>query len=432
MKVNKQLALAVAAQLRTRQNQIIPKSIARACSSSSSYRRPTNYNNGEPEPLVVNDIYKMDYSELKIPFLTDARKQEIYQLHKSNPIEWDVNALSVKYWANKSRIEAVLLLMAEREKVKENEWKKIEQLATKDECESIYKGFLDLYNPEKKRLNEERPKSKQKEDTRPPLLPEHAPLIEKLQEEKFHDKTLKVLTRIIDHMHKDATRMANVAAHEKAVIDVLQEMQKGGVKQALNFQESPYSGQDNSGNHGSSFEDRYFPELFGDEQYEQKMADLMLKLTRDTKSRPTENMERYLKRFELKKELEGKLYDKNNYVDTNRPSDPKKYSRWKWAFRDLSHFKGKDKKKSPLHKEVLMDERTVIVTRKGQLRPATPLEEAFRSWTKHPKELDLYTNRGKIAKYKNFDGDDDMTEKLRVEKFNRHKRIKDQKAAEGS
>jgi hypothetical protein len=65
---------------------------------------------------------------------------------------------------------------------------------------------------------------------------------------------------------------------------------------------------------------------------------------------------------------------------------------------------------------------TIICTRSGVLRPATPLEESRRSWTRTPSHMDYVKNQASVDRFVDFDGDDYLTKELAAKKLSRRKK----------
>jgi len=61
----------------------------------------------------VGDI--MPPHEVRVPWFTDAQKDEIYNKHKSDPVKYSTRTLSKMYSALESRIKGIIYLRRERE-----------------------------------------------------------------------------------------------------------------------------------------------------------------------------------------------------------------------------------------------------------------------------------------------------------------------------
>jgi hypothetical protein len=160
-------------------------------------------------------------------------------------------------------------------------------------------------------------------------------------------------------------------------------------------------------------EDSYFPELFGDEEYEEQKRRLLRRLFTETKAQPLEGVDHFLASYSASpspslvegEEKEVGEKEKEREEALLPPFRPRPgESRWKFAFKDLSHE---------------AERPTVICTRGGQLRIATPLEEMGRSWRRKPGYLDMVVNKARIARYENFDGDDHLPLELKQRKTER-------------
>jgi hypothetical protein len=100
--------------------------------------------------------------------------------------------------------------------------------------------------------------------------------------------------------------------------------------------------------------------------------------------------------------------------------DIEKPSRWKLAYRDLSKTVVDENPDSARY----VQKKTIICTRKGSLRYATPLEEAKRSWTRNPTHMDLINHREQVQRFVDFDADDHLTKQIANEKLEKRKKQK--------
>ena len=67
----------------------------------------------EPKYLVRKDS-KGDPKALKVPYLRDSVREEMYARHMSDPQEWSFTRLSQAYRSSLMRTKAVVLLMHKR------------------------------------------------------------------------------------------------------------------------------------------------------------------------------------------------------------------------------------------------------------------------------------------------------------------------------
>ena len=68
--------------------------------------------------MVDTNVRSVSPSQIKIPFLSENVKQEMYRKHTQDSEEWTVGALSKQYGTSTERTKAVLFLMRRREQFK--------------------------------------------------------------------------------------------------------------------------------------------------------------------------------------------------------------------------------------------------------------------------------------------------------------------------
>ena len=78
----------------------------------------------EPAYMVREDD-KADPAGVKLPYLSEKMRADIFLKYKSNPATWSVNKLAEKYGASLDRIKAVIFLMDKRCKVLESDLRKL-------------------------------------------------------------------------------------------------------------------------------------------------------------------------------------------------------------------------------------------------------------------------------------------------------------------
>lgn len=102
------------------------------------------------EYAVTDEETNYDPKTVKVAFLRDHVRLEMFELHKSNPTEWTEDALSKRYGASVTRVRAVLYLMQLREN------KRNELLGTTDgTVPSLWKTMYAAYEADKEKYTPE-------------------------------------------------------------------------------------------------------------------------------------------------------------------------------------------------------------------------------------------------------------------------------------
>lgn len=206
--------------------------------------------------------------------------------------------------------------------------------------------------------------------------------------------------------------LADSEMHMEALVARLKEM---GVPNADQFQETPTEMKSKR-----SLRDNYFPELFGDEEFESKKSELLARIAAETKGQRIKDLDYYF----ADSTYDGSpISTSTSTSEADAPStsvDIEKPSRWKLAYRDLSKTVVDENPDSARY----VQKKTIICTRKGSLRYATPLEEAKRSWTRNPTHMDLINHREQVQRFVDFDADDHLTKQIANEKLEKRKKQK--------
>lgn len=331
----------------------------------------------------------VDPSLVKIPLLLEETKVEMYKKHKHDPINWSIDKLSNHYRTSLERTRAVIFLMQKRDE----EIAKITKLPVGTD---VPKEWLELY---------------QYYDSTIPS-PSNDDLAKKFSIDI--NKVPVILAAMVEHCRK----LENVDAGDKFSRGILARLKEEGVD--TNFRETA------TDNSAKSIP--YFPELFGDDEEELQAAKkkLLQRVERET-------------RASLKKPLDVDDLLVNSVQSSIAESFPQDITnntinRWKFAYLDLSKVTDdKDKNTNKLkgnvneHKKVV----TVVRTRQGAIRTATPLEEAYRSWAPkgHISEVAMEFSKAKLSKYVDYDKDDKLAAEKKAKKLERYKAIKKSAAA---
>lgn len=322
----------------------------------------------EPEYMVDTDT-SIDPKLVKITYLPDSVRMEMWKNHKENPDEWSILKLSQHYGTSLDRTKAVLFLMKRRE----------DFISVDINILKKYEKSEEMWN---KKLNE-------------PEKYTHAVLAEE------YGLSVKEVDEIMFTVKQRNSRQENLDFSITKTENYLKELETFGIKTSF---------QENQGNSGQGkLSDTYFPELFGDDEYEEQKRRLLKRIKTETKSTLSDEMESFLN-------LDSTVVDPAAVTHPKEISQEKDIdvtkSRWKYAYKDLSTF------------SKLKSVPTMIRTRHGRWRAATPLEELHRSWVQKPTQIDMETFRSKFDKYLDFDGDDATASALVADRLQRHKALR--------
>lgn len=340
----------------------------------------------EPEYMVTTND-DVDPKDVKIPYMKDVIKQEIYAKHITNPKSWPITALATEYSASKDRVKAIVLLMHERcglmrslgLQVDIEQAGKIPKLKVR--VPKVWQALYDRHI-----ATPEEPLSK--------LLADYNASVT-VDDDKANmneEQLKKVLEDVKDH-HR---RLQNLRDYEEDMDEMIEDLRQQGYN--THFREVPLA----PANEG--FQNSYFPQLLNDEEYESQKK-WLFKKAQEVPQKEEMNLKQYDELYRSKKLQLAK---------TGLKDSPSQAIRWKLAFRDLSKSqKPEVVKKAPTATDFVP---TSIRTRSGSMRQATPLEEAMRSWNRRPLAMDFLLAK-KIphfaerltTPYADFDQDDQVT-----------------------
>lgn len=222
----------------------------------------------EDEPLpeeLYMDSY-MDPQDYKVAIVTEATKKEIWRLHKEDPEQWTFKTLAHTYKMKTERMKAIIHLMRLRDAA-------IEKLRPAVQAEA--EGWDRLFQ---KHVND--PTTNNAES----LSAESGLDIEHVKD---------ILKRMTDF----AQRMANVDASENYNQGILSSLTRVGVD--TTFTENASSGR--------KLARMYFPELFGDEDFDAKKEELRQKIIIDTKAFSKAEFPSFIRSREERAELAASI-----------------------------------------------------------------------------------------------------------------------------
>eukprot|EP01031_Cornospumella_fuschlensis_P039799 gene39799-48456_t len=348
----------------------------------------------EPEFMVTTND-EVDPKDVKIPYMKDVVKQEIYAKHITNPKHWSIHALAKEYSASKDRVKAIVLLMHERCGL----MRTLGLLIDIEQSGKIPK--LKVRVPKIWQALYDRHMAAPEESLSKLLTDYNASVTADEDKASMNEEELKnVLDNVKDH-HR---RLQNLRDYEEDMDEMVQDLRQQGYN--THFREVPLAPAN------EKFQNSYFPQLLNDEEYESQKKWLLKKAEEAPKEEET-TLEQYDELYRSKIESSKKSDLKDN---------PSRAIRWKLAFRDLTKGAGK---KAPKATDFIP---TSIRTRSGSIRKATPLEEAVRSWNRRPLAMDFLLAK-KIphfaekltTPYSDFDKDDQATAAIARKKAERVK-----------
>lgn len=360
----------------------------------------------EPPHMVDTEV-TISPKQVKVPYLSENVRQELYRRHKKNPDEWPLSRLAQHYGASLERTKAVLILMRKREELMASE----NLLDIPEVWHEIWKRHS---APAPAAVDAKATKAGVKEKTVVPApevpvagenkevaagdAQEGAAPAEDAKEALAKEFGLKVeevgdiISRMSRHMH----RQSNLDAHNKHMESIMERLSKAGVD--ISFRETGTAPK-----RGSIQED-YYPTLFGDEDFETAKKELLDRIASETKAEIVD--------FEASLFGGRTSASSSEIQDTSAAAAALKpvvthankanvkidtLSRWKFAFRDSSW-----RRTQP----------TMLRTRRGAWRQANALEDAMRSWNKHPTLLDLETFKAEVLRLQDPDADEKEASQL--------------------
>jgi hypothetical protein len=373
--------------------------------------------------MVDTEVRTVHASQIKVPFLSEKLKQEMYSKHKQDGEEWNVTALSKKYGTSIERTKAVLYLLKRRE-----------EFMKEKGFDTIPKEWYDLYS-RYKALGDDADKPAATTATEEATATAAAAAASSDEGEEAGEggdnnddastaeaaapsnlrqlasefgMSESKLKEVVEKMREHSFRQSQVDAYEA-------QMERNAEKLAARGVDTRFRETSSASSIQRSVTDDYYPELFDDDgAFEEARARLIEEIEKETKAttsadasdaRPT-----FLRRGEQAAAADSLPADTENRA--NVPTDH--MSRWKFAFKDLSKPRS-----AP----------TMIRTRRGEWRQANPLEEATRSWLKNPSPLDMEMYRDEIAKWTDPDGDEAEARLISQKKLQRRKAQKETAAA---
>lgn len=389
-------------------------SISRVC---LAYKEP---------PHMVDTEAEVSPSQVKFPYMEDEVKMTMYKRHKKSPEEWPISRLAQHFGASVDRVKAILFLMRNREEMMEREkvadippeWHQIWARHNEGlQAATAAEGKTRIKSKSSKTAGGAAETASVAKDSEPVAaagssadaaeaipaaavdVADVAPHSKDAIAKEFA-LTVEQVGEILDRMKVHMHRKENLEASEAHFQQIRANLKNAGVD--TSFRETA-----NAPKRGSVQED-YYPALFGDDGFETARKELLDRITSETKAEIVD----------FEESLFGRKGAESGIEEVAPPLKPMEIlpnksgvktdtlSRWKFAFRDLSW-----RRTQP----------TMVRTRRGDWRQANALEDAMRSWRKHPSRLDLETYRDEVRQYLDPDGDEADAAQIHVTKLAKRK-----------
>ena len=381
-------------------------------------------------PHLVDTEATLPPSQVKFPYLEDDVKMAMYKRHKQNPDEWPVTRLAQHYGASMERVKAILFLMRNREEFMARE--KVAEIP--ETWQQIWNRYLEGQRAAAATKAQTEKSSKKASNARSKNPPSDSPIpavaasgpgevtSEKQTEGGSSESTavpqpnskeqlanefglsVSQLEEILKRMEFHEHRKENLEAAEAHFRQIKANLESAGVD--TSFRETATAPK-----RGSVQED-YYPALFGDDGFEAAKKDLLERISTETKAEIVD-FEESLFSGNSTSQSEVAAFKPMVVIPNKAGVKTDTLSRWKFAFRDLSW-----RRTQP----------TMIRTRRGDWRQANSLEDALRSWRKHPTKLDLETYREEVSKFQDPDRDEVDASQIPVSKLAKRKALASAKA----
>lgn len=238
-----------------------------------------------PSEYLVDTESTVDPKEIKVPYMKEKHREEMWQLYKSNPEENTYSVLSQKYGSTLLRTKAILYLMQRREEVM-NEIGASEHLT---EWGPIWARHKEVPELSAEQLGEE------------------------------FSKPGAEIGQILKRMEKYTFVTENKNNMQVLIDEEIKELEDSDVD--VRFRETDIDSK------AVNLVDKYYPELFGDDDLEFAKKRLLRRIAKETKARVIPTVDEFL----------------DDGVDTASTSPQHNAdaaltceSRFKIAFRDLS------------------------------------------------------------------------------------------------
>lgn len=263
-----------------------------------------NFSSQEPSYMVDSDE-RVDAHLVKVPFLSEDAKLDMYQKHVAEPEVWTIQKLSQHFGSSLQRTSAVIYLMRKRQEAM------VRAGITGSDDQNV-SAELKVYE----KYCEDKTKS-----------------LENLAEELGGDSKYNTvqLKQIVEKWDTHRKRMENVNQHEAYMKGVMESLAGDGID--TSFQETPTDAK-------RSLQDSYYPELFGDEALKEEKEKLLRRVSSETKAKINDDVMYMMSKFANQSGLPAApAYISASCLSAfDKAETTAKPNRWKFAFRDLSHM----------------------------------------------------------------------------------------------
>lgn len=401
---------------KTSQHYITATYTSTASVSASTYKDPPYMVDVEDSEGGRDEGGGRFEHSVKVLVLTPKQKRDMYELNKQNPDEHTVSALAKQFKCREERVQAVLVLQRMREEAFERLGVNNPEWAT---IHGVYCKHFDAYkiqkDAERVKALAERPevdandfkkkKSKKHVAAAEAELDEwHVP-----EDSRGHFNVIEeVVSSTAAEVNKSAAEVSQIVAdlskHRYLLYSEQQQAEQSEERVAELVSQGAVIGETAVTTTRKALGDDYYPLLFGDdEDFETHRLDLVRQLMEDTKAQVQDGAKANAMFMRNEDRLKEAVPDDAvNSADV----DTSQLGRFKFAFRDLQ----------------LKDEQpTMIRTRSGKWRQATPLEESQRSWVRNPTKAQMEMYRERVKRFEDPDGDEAAARQLVLDKTARRK-----------
>ena len=256
----------------------------------SAPRRALSYSSQEPEFLVEPDDAVMSPRDILVPYIVDAKRVEIYQKHKEDPVKWSVQNIAQHYSMSVYRARAIVYLMREREEMMESSG-----------VLSAPPGWKEIFE------------SRQSDPEQP---------IETLAAE--HGLEVEEATRVLAVMEDHHYRKENLQDYNEYMdwsLDLLSLLDVDTAFTEIGHAKVPGD---------NRYEDSYYPRMFGDDDLEQERDRVRARLLAESQAVAASEKPVLFNRFESRVG-----YWEQPVQPDGQQDQEGELTRWKFAFKEL-------------------------------------------------------------------------------------------------
>ena len=253
-------------------------------------KRTISYSKQEPPFLVEPEDSPVDTRDILVPYIVDAKRVEIYQKHKEDPVKWSVDNIAQHYSMSVYRARAIVYLMKERESLMSSRGLLPEPPAEWNELYARY--------------------------SKDPDTP-----VEILATE--HNMDENEVTRILEVMEEHHYRKQNLQDYNEYMDWSLDLLKLIGVN--TSFTEIGHAKVPGDNRYEES---GYHPRMFGDDELEEEVERVRARLIAETKAVAASEKPVLFNRYESRVGYWKDSHQREAQQDGE-------LSRWKWAFREL-------------------------------------------------------------------------------------------------